>query len=224
MGSSNKIANVFLWALLTNRTFVIEYHEPHPLSSCLKPNIVDWSVSVPNVKRLRITVVDKTLAHESLAHGDLESNWKEFDVVEVVGANMPCEPSLRLNFLLNLESLGITKPCSSQIVQKHSENERRLNTQLHTWKAMVWHALFRPAEPMLAVADHVVRRVEQFDFALGIHVRLGRHFGGIRDGKTTGKTCDWSCLSEDLNREELCFEYNTSSANAGLVRCLVCIQ
>ena len=35
------IANVFLWALLTNRTFVIEYHEPHPLSSCLKPNIVD---------------------------------------------------------------------------------------------------------------------------------------------------------------------------------------
>ena len=196
------IANVFLWALLTNRTFAIEFNEPHPLATCLGPNIVDWTVSVPLVDRLRISLVDHTIGQETLQHEDLESLWEDYDVVEIVGANMPCEPSLRLNSLYSLDSLGIAKPCSSQISQKYSENQRRLNTQLHLWKAMVWHSLFKPAGPMLAVAEQVLHRLKQFDFTLGIHVRLGGDFGGIRDGKTTGKDCDWSCLSENLDREE----------------------
>ena len=39
------------------------------------------------------------------------------------------------------------------------------------------------------MADHVLlRQVEQFDFALGIHGRLGGHFGGIGDAKNKRPT------------------------------------
>ena len=36
------IANTYLWALLTDRNFVVDFHYPHPLSEVFEPAVEDW--------------------------------------------------------------------------------------------------------------------------------------------------------------------------------------
>ena len=191
------MVNVFLWAVLTNRTYVIQYTDPHPLQECLVPNLVHWSVDLPSavssssgnnatkkkMKTMTLSKVDGTLSKATLKGGDLEAEWKEFDVVEVVGANMPCEPALRKNPHYDLDSLGFPKTCARVLKRKFRENARRLNTQMNFWKGVVLHALFKPSAAVLAMSRPVLDRMSGYDVTLGIHVRLGGSVGGAADPK-----------------------------------------
>lgn len=115
---------------------------------------------------------------------------------------MPCAQSLAKNPHHDLESLGIMKPCGKYIPQKYAENFRRLNTQMHAWKAIFWHALFKPNQALLDASDAVLQQMKPYDFILGLHVRLGGQVGGRHDAFRVGIECAHSCLPADLNHKQ----------------------
>jgi len=187
------IANVFLWALLTNRTFVMEYESPHSLESCFEPNIVPWNRTLPVGPRHRLHLVDTSLPAELLLSGDISAAWHLHPIVEVCGANMPSEPLLRRNSNYNLSAFGIPTPCSDKGPSLiYPENQRRFDTNFHLWKSMVWHALLRPTKPLMTEASLLLKRLKTYDYTLGIHIRLGGQFGGIIDAeRKLSPTLDW---------------------------------
>ena len=175
---------------------VRRYNEPHPFTDCFEPNLVDWNIKVPDdVKRLTLDYVDKTIDKTILKTGDLEAMWAAQKVVVVRGANMPSEPSLRLNQRYDLDALGIPPPplCDNSDLRL-KENRRRFDTQLHLWKPMIWNALFRPSKSVIALATPLLDIMRDFDFTIGIHLRTGGNVGGASDPERTGKLCTHSCL------------------------------
>ncbi|KAJ1466289.1 hypothetical protein T484DRAFT_1756760 [Baffinella frigidus] len=179
------IANTFLWSLLSNRTFVIEYDHPHPLGIVFTQNLVRWDQDLPAGPRHRLTLVDSTLEEAVLLNGDWNTMFEKERIVEVVGANMPSEPLLRQNPRVDLGRIGIPPPCSLTCASQHrkgtSETKRRFDQQFHLWKAMVWHALFLPSRDLTALASPVAQHMSTFDLVVGIHVRNGGHFGSTTD-------------------------------------------
>jgi hypothetical protein len=192
------IANVFLLAMLTKRKFVIEYEHPQSLTECFQPNMVNWNVQVSGI-RFTEHLIDKPFDEVTLESSNLEMLWENHDTVEVIGANMPCEPSIAKNFNYDLTSYGITRPCQNTYPQQYAENHRRINTQMHLWKSNVWHALFRPTKSLLHRASPVIDKMREFDFVLGLHIRLGGDIGGGVDALRTGKECSHSCLPQDFD-------------------------
>ncbi len=191
------IANVFLWAVLSNRKFVIEHDHPRGISEIFAPNIARWDVTAPNNKRFRERLIDRTLNKTLLLYGDLESRWGKYNVVEVSGANMPSEPFLRKNPRYNLAASGFPSLCENEFVARYKENRRRLNKQMHMWKAMSWHALFKPTKDLMNLVESVHFGVS--DVLLGIHIRLGGKMPGLNDAIRYGKSCGHSCLPPDLD-------------------------
>jgi len=191
------IANVFMWSLLTDRTFLIDWPR---LGIAFESNIVQWNNNIPTKKPFVVSLVDKTLSNKQL-QGDIESTWKYHDVVEIHGASMPSEPILRTNPNYNLDDFGFIEACSQKWRGKFSENVRRMNTQFNTWKSMTWHSLFRPSKQLLAMTEPITSQFVNFKRVIGIHVRLGGKVGNVVDVVRTGPKCGHSCLPANFDWE-----------------------
>ena len=180
------VANVYLWSLLTGRTFVMEYNHPHPFSACFEPaDAVRWTAHAPAQNRKVLNLVDRTLSKQLLEHGDLEAKWKQYQVVEVRGANMPCEPLLRHNAHYDLAAAGIPAPDRPPSKLRLKENRQRMDTQFHAWKAAIWHVLFRPTSAVLELANPVLKQMASHDTSIALHIREGGSFGGAHDADTS---------------------------------------
>ena len=189
------IANVFMWSLLTGRTFFIDWSR---LGIAFDSNIVEWDKRITTQKRFVVSLIDKTLSKKQL-EGDLESAWKGHDVVEIHGASMPSEPILRKNFNYDFDSLGFVPTCSQKWEGTFSENVRRMNSQFNVWKSVMWHSLFRPSKELLALTDPITKQFGKFKRVIGVHVRLGGRIGNANDVMRTGPKCGHSCLPADFD-------------------------
>jgi hypothetical protein len=179
------VANVYLWSLLTGRTFVMEYNHPHPFSACFEPaDAVRWTAHAPAQNRKVLNLVDRTLSKQLLEHGDLEAKWKQYQVVEVRGANMPCEPLLRHNAHYDLAAAGIPAPDRPPSKLRLKDNRHRME-QFHAWKAAIWHVLFRPTAAVLELANPVLKQMASHDTSIALHIREGGSFGGAHDADTS---------------------------------------
>tara|TARA_B110000977_G_scaffold194922_1_gene272418 strand:- start:1470 stop:6215 length:4746 start_codon:yes stop_codon:yes gene_type:complete len=189
------IANIFMWSLLTDRTFLIDWSR---LGVAFESNIVEWDKRIPTQKRFVVSLIDKTLSKKQL-EGDLESAWKGHDVVEIHGASMPSEPILRKNFNYDFDSLGFVPTCSQKWEGTFSENVRRMNSQFNVWKSVMWHSLFRPSKELLALTDPITNEFDKFKRVIGVHVRLGGRIGNAADVIRIGPKCGHSCLPADFD-------------------------
>jgi len=179
----NGIANVFLWSLLTKRTFTIEYDTPHPLADCFTPALpalVDWTKKAPKRRKTEY-LVDRTLPKRLLEHGDIEESWKGHGTVAFTGANMPCMRALSTNPHYDLSGLGIPGPCDTRSSLRDKTDRRFMDTRFQAWKALAWRTLFRPSAAVLAVAKPTLDRMRTFDTTIAIHIREGGTFGGAHD-------------------------------------------
>ena len=192
------IANVFMWSLLTDRTFLIDWSR---LGIAFESNIVHWDQKIPNKKPFVVSLVDKTLSKKQL-QGDIESYWKGHDVVEIHGASMPSEPILRKNFNYDFDDFGFIPTCSQKWQGKFAENVRRMNTQFNMWKSVMWHSLFRPSKELLALTDPITKQFVNFKRVIGVHVRLGGRIGNANDVMRIGPKCGHSCLPADFDWKE----------------------
>ena len=77
------IANTFVWALLTDRAFVMEFTDPLPIETAVMPVSFDWRVRVPASLRARSIsrdLLDKTEAPNVLLNQDLNEAWGNREV------------------------------------------------------------------------------------------------------------------------------------------------
>lgn len=200
---------------------MIEYKTPHELEGLVfEPNLVKWNTEVPTDTRKVYPIVDKTLPKDLLRSGDLEREWASHRVVEIRGANMDCEPTLRQNprYAGTLEMIGLPKTCPIvDYGMQYSQSQHRANT-LNLWQALLWRTLFRPSPRMLATAEATLKSLSSVDFSLGIHIRVGGHVGGVADAQRLGQggrlgRLDWKRWFADCaaNRTK---EYRQQHASA----------
>ena len=156
------LLSVFWLALLTNRTFVINWHRPGKLKDYVEPNLINW-----NVPPFRFGKFHKTYWGHYRKKGAYDGswapkqNWTSKDDVE--------------NLLHPLQSIGTNKFIHGFIrsnpLMKKLTKELDIPRTKREMFGCAFHFLFKKTNFMEKALDEARRSISRKSPLLGIHVR-----------------------------------------------------
>jgi hypothetical protein len=198
------IVNVFLWSILTNRTFHIHHKSPRLLTEIFEPNLVDWSGKVPTAPReVTLELLDKTLDEDDMRTMPLGEVFakraskqrhetggaiSEFDVINIHGANMPSMGTLKHNPLYDFGVFEVEINAGCRKIVRPQTRYESTNLLNKKWgqmsyfrpdflKPLLWHALFKPTVSLQREAEPSLRKFERAGLVIGLHFRAGSGVG-----------------------------------------------
>ena len=204
------MANTFLWALLTNRTFVVEstagqYRMSHPLTIAFEPGLVNWTIHLPTsttASKRYLNLNGGTLPKAVLSHGIIDNHFDHTSVVTIVGSSRgqcshpfyskhdtdtSCSPWILSNqhyqhWIARLGLQNLLSPCADQL-RRHQEDKeafRRVALMHKPWHSLLWHLLLRPTPALINATQHLIDRLARSSLSIGMHIRVGGNLGDAK--------------------------------------------